>query len=99
MPATLYKEWNLYLIQVDECASNPCLNSGTCTDERNNYTCLCPKPWAGQRCELHRYHCSRRWCLNNGACTERALGLPPVCHCKPGTTGMVVIENQERQVW
>ena len=26
---------------VDECASNPCLNGGTCTQGVGNYTCSC----------------------------------------------------------
>ena len=29
------------VIDVDDCASGPCLNGGTCTDDVNGYTCKC----------------------------------------------------------
>lgn len=28
---------------MDECASSPCVNDGTCMDGINGYTCVCPK--------------------------------------------------------
>jgi hypothetical protein len=31
---------------VDECASNPCLNGGTCIDGVNSFSCLCPYPFS-----------------------------------------------------
>lgn len=35
------------------CASSPCINSGTCTENRflNTYTCTCPDYAYGNRCE------------------------------------------------
>lgn len=30
-----------YVSDVDECASNPCQNNGTCTDEVNQFQCSC----------------------------------------------------------
>ena len=27
---------------IDMCASNPCLNGGTCFNQINNYSCVCP---------------------------------------------------------
>ncbi|KAJ8314704.1 hypothetical protein KUTeg_006854 [Tegillarca granosa] len=36
---------------IDECASNPCQNNGTCIDKVNNYTCICNKQDLGPNCE------------------------------------------------
>ena len=37
---------------IDECASNPCLNRGTCTDLVNGFNCSCAPGFQGTRCEL-----------------------------------------------
>ena len=36
---------------IDECASNPCLNGGTCTDRVNGFTCSCVPGFSGTRCQ------------------------------------------------
>uniref|UniRef100_A0A8C9G630 Fibulin 7 n=1 Tax=Pavo cristatus TaxID=9049 RepID=A0A8C9G630_PAVCR len=36
---------------IDECASNPCANGGTCVDGNQSYTCLCPRGWSGASCQ------------------------------------------------
>ena len=40
---------------INECASNPCLNGGTCTDHILNYTCSCPVHMNGTNCEIGKY--------------------------------------------
>ena len=35
---------------IDECANNPCLNGATCSDEVNNYTCICAAGYTGTNC-------------------------------------------------
>ncbi|GCC27784.1 hypothetical protein chiPu_0006210 [Chiloscyllium punctatum] len=37
---------------INECASNPCVNGGTCVDDVNRYACLCRAGWAGYNCHL-----------------------------------------------
>ena len=37
---------------VNECASNPCRNGGTCLDQENRYICQCPRGTRGKFCEL-----------------------------------------------
>ena len=38
-------------VDVDECASNPCVNSGTCNDGFNIFTCACAAGFMGGACE------------------------------------------------
>ena len=34
----------------DDCASNPCLNGGTCYDGFRNFTCVCASGYSGGNC-------------------------------------------------
>ena len=36
---------------IDECASVPCQNSGTCVDDVNSYMCECDRNYNGTHCE------------------------------------------------
>ena len=38
-------------IDIDECASRPCVNGGTCINDKNGYSCACPFNYAGKNCE------------------------------------------------
>ena len=37
---------------ADECATFPCLNGGTCTDQEFDYECSCPPAFSGLNCEI-----------------------------------------------
>ncbi|KAI8492991.1 hypothetical protein Bbelb_289950 [Branchiostoma belcheri] len=39
---------------IDECASSPCLNGGTCVGLAVSFRCVCPDPFTGDRCETAR---------------------------------------------
>ena len=39
---------------IDECASNPCQNVGTCADDVNRYDCTCAAGYTGADCETSR---------------------------------------------
>ena len=39
------------ITDIDECASNPCLNGATCTQSLNLYTCSCATGYTGMNCE------------------------------------------------
>ncbi len=36
---------------INECATAPCLNGGTCVNAINAYACLCPTTHAGRNCQ------------------------------------------------
>ena len=38
-------------LDIDECASSPCQNGGTCNDQINSYTCDCNPGYSGGSCE------------------------------------------------
>ena len=38
-------------VETDECASNPCLNGGTCVDRLDGFTCQCTDEFTGSLCD------------------------------------------------
>ena len=38
------------LVDIDECASNPCMNGGVCADGRDLFTCTCAADFTGATC-------------------------------------------------
>ena len=42
---------------INECSPNPCLNSGTCIDGVNSYTCKCLAGYVGKNCETGECSC------------------------------------------
>ncbi|KAI8515731.1 calcium ion binding, partial [Branchiostoma belcheri] len=65
-------EGELCEINIDECASSPCVNGGQCLDGDNSYTCTCPQGYAGDNCENDMDLCNPNpfpfnWnCVDNG---------------------------------
>jgi len=47
--------FNNYFADIDECLSNPCMNTGSCIDTEGSYTCQCSPGWTGYSCEQGRY--------------------------------------------
>ena len=41
-----------YITDIDECASSPCENGGTCTQGINLYNCSCEPGYTGEQCEM-----------------------------------------------
>ncbi|VDI17864.1 Hypothetical predicted protein, partial [Mytilus galloprovincialis] len=46
------KNLNKMIVGIDECASQPCQNNGTCIDQHNGYTCICLRGDSGYNCEI-----------------------------------------------
>ena len=40
------------IIDIDDCASTPCKNGGTCIDGVDAYTCDCVPGFKGTNCEI-----------------------------------------------
>ena len=41
-----------FLLVIDNCESEPCMNNGNCTVKLNSYACECISgKWEGTRCE------------------------------------------------
>ena len=40
------------LVDINECDSNPCANSGTCTDGDHLFTCTCAPGFMGATCDV-----------------------------------------------
>ena len=66
---------------IDECASNPCLNGGTCYDLVNGYRCDCAPAYTGSNCS-EEYCQANNPCRNGGTCQGAGL-----CLCAPGFIG------------
>lgn len=45
----------LYTTDINECASIPCRNGGTCTDLINMFTCACSPGFTGTFCEIGEF--------------------------------------------
>ena len=73
-----------------------CANSGTCRDEIETFTCMCPPEFTGELCEteLDRYElqvtvnsfsnpegmCADDTCLSNSGCCEGNIECPVSCN-------------------
>ncbi|PNJ19543.1 CRB2 isoform 1 [Pongo abelii] len=71
-------------VEVDECASRPCLNGGRCQDLPNGFRCHCPDGYAGPTCEEDVDECLSDPCLHGGTCSDNVAGY--ICRC-PETWG------------
>ena len=38
-------------VDIDHCASKPCLNDGTCQNVEDGFKCECQSGWMGDTCE------------------------------------------------
>ena len=47
----VYGQLFFFLLDVDECASAPCQNNGTCINGLDGHTCLCIVGYTGDVCE------------------------------------------------
>ncbi|XP_030844921.1 fibropellin-1-like [Strongylocentrotus purpuratus] len=70
---------------IDDCSTNPCMNSGVCVDEVNSFTCNCAAGYTGDTCLTDIDDCTPNLCMNGGACTDGVNSY--TCACLLGFTG------------
>ncbi|XP_027622797.1 sushi, nidogen and EGF-like domain-containing protein 1 [Tupaia chinensis] len=96
-------------LDVNECASDPCQNGGTCTHGIN--TCQCPAGFGGPTCETDVDECSSDPCLNGGSCVDlvgnytcvcaepfegpRCETVPDACHSAPCQNGGTCVDAEQ----
>jgi len=53
LPRTVTHVWRVrvWRVEMDECASDPCQNGGTCVDLINGYQCRCTDQFTGVNCD------------------------------------------------
>ena len=80
---------------IDDCASEPCKNNGTCTDLVNDYNCTCTDEWMGETCETAYDACTPHFqnCKNGATCTTTPPSREFHCACVPGFSGNDCREN------
>ncbi|XP_040337122.1 protein crumbs homolog 2 [Herpailurus yagouaroundi] len=71
-------------VDVDECASRPCLSGGRCQDLPNGFQCHCPDGYTGLTCQEDVDECLSEPCLHGGTCDNTVAGY--TCWC-PETWG------------
>ncbi|XP_036362858.1 uncharacterized protein LOC115216258 [Octopus sinensis] len=72
-------------INIDDCASNPCLHGANCTDLENDFSCNCSAGWTGKRCENIDSMCQANTCSNNAQCIDIFQDF--YCSCQSNTHG------------
>jgi hypothetical protein len=85
---------------VDECASQPCRNGGTCLESSVHgpvatgfYQCECSVGWHGINCNSNVDECDSHPCLNGATCTDVPLRATYACQCVAGYDGRNCGEN------
>uniref|UniRef100_A0A3P8VKY9 Coagulation factor X-like n=1 Tax=Cynoglossus semilaevis TaxID=244447 RepID=A0A3P8VKY9_CYNSE len=80
---TMLEFWYRYS-NLNPCVTNPCLNGGMCTMEREDFLCLCPPQYHGRLCDSVLLKCQYR----NGGCVQYCRDLPGgagvQCDCADG---------------
>lgn len=51
------KTYPAFLLDINECNMNMCMNGGTCVDTIGSYYCKCDQGWEGVQCEISQYSC------------------------------------------
>ncbi|XP_029788461.1 hyaluronan-binding protein 2 [Suricata suricatta] len=76
-----------YYTEEDPCLSNPCEHDGECLVSGDTFTCSCPAPFSGHRCQNVQNKCKNQLC-GRGECL--ITQSPPYyrCVCKHPYTGL-----------
>ena len=71
-------------MDTDDCLSEPCANSGICSDDVDEYSCRCTRGWSGENCGENVDECASSPCLH-GQCSDLVAAYS--CECLLGWNG------------
>ena len=79
-------------LDINECSSTPCANSGACSDSSSSalvavdhFFCTCTAGYSGEICDVDINDCASIPCTNGGVCTDGVDAFS--CACAVGHTG------------
>ncbi|CAL8126422.1 unnamed protein product [Orchesella dallaii] len=72
-------------VRKDQCSPNPCLSNGVCTDLWQKFTCTCPRPHLGDKCQYAYYVAT----FNHENTTKEGLSSLATIDIPPGRFGGV----------
>ncbi|XP_029954773.1 hyaluronan-binding protein 2 [Salarias fasciatus] len=84
-----FGDWLIDLLDLPTaCDQNPCFNGGSCrSTSRTGFTCSCPEPYAGKRCQKVKNVCENAKC-GAGDCLINLNKQPFYeCKCRPPYQG------------
>ncbi|KAM3597080.1 uncharacterized protein V6R79_025740 [Siganus canaliculatus] len=85
----------------DACATDPCLNGGTCTDINGQVKCLCLPTYGGDLCQIDVEQCEPAWDKFHGFCYrhfgQRLSWEVAEQHCRMLGAHLVSIMTPEEQ--
>ncbi|KAM5271839.1 hyaluronan-binding protein 2 [Ctenodactylus gundi] len=77
-PLVYFENPDWYYADDDPCQSNPCKHNGGCVVTGDTFTCNCPAPFSGNRCQNVENKCKNNPC-GRGECL--ITQNPPYYHC------------------
>lgn len=72
-------------IDINDCATRPCYNGGTCIDGNNWYLCRCAAGFSGPDCRININECASSPCAEGATCTDQIGSYR--CDCPAGKQG------------
>ena len=57
--------------ELNDCASNPCINGGRCSNAKDGYLCDCPLGFVGKNCEKNIDECLSDPCYEGSTCVDK----------------------------
>jgi len=82
----LFNTLGFFCLDINDCASSPCMNNGVCHDGLNSFSCSCQSGYSGVTCQTDINECESNPCMNNGICSDGIGSF--TCSCQDGTSGI-----------